>query len=115
MYIHKKHWAQDNRREEYKELLSTLTRSFTDILEFRLPMVARGPEQQRAYAEAEKQALVVITDRIFIASEMEELSIRKRWIEATTRFDDTGDDIAFTQAWRNIRRDITNAAQRAVR
>lgn len=115
MRMQRSHWVVDNKKEEYRELLSALTLAFTDIVAFHNPMVAHTPEQQRAYAETERKALIVIRDRLFIANEVKEMDLLKRWNKATRDFDNNGDNTAFAESFGEITRSITSAAMQIIK
>ncbi len=105
----------DNKKQEYRELLTTLTRTFGSIVNLNLPMIAHGPEEQRAHAEMEAQALMTIRDRIFVAGELREMKLVEKWIKATRDFDNTRDYDAFAKSFGEITRLITEAANRIIR
>ena len=81
----RKHWSLDNKRLEYRELISTLARSFTTIVN-----VESRPERSRENAmegeTAKMQALNVIRDRIFIGMIVKRLQLFDRWTEAVRLF-----------------------------
>src|SRR6266404_6383389 len=52
----RKHWIADNKRAEYRKLLSTLASTFTGIIELRAPGVALGPAEQRKILNLEVRA-----------------------------------------------------------
>jgi len=60
-------WLLDQRKEEWRELLSTLTRSYTLHL------------HGRRTAETDAEALTVIRDRLYIAVEVQDLRVLERW------------------------------------
>jgi hypothetical protein len=74
----RRHWVLDNKRNEYRELISAITRAITLVAN--MPPAAR-PEDQRAAADAEVTAIGMINDRIFIAREIEKLHVLNRWHE----------------------------------
>ena len=69
----KKHWILDSKKEEYRELISTLTQTLNVLLDFHAFMVAQGPEEQRAAHIAKMKALAVIGDRLFISDEVKRI------------------------------------------
>src|SRR6267378_2982277 len=103
----KEHWIAENKKQEYRELLTTLTRTFGSIVNISLAMIAHGPEEQRAHAEMEAQALMTIRDRIFIAGELREMKLGEKWIKAARDFDNTRDYDAFAKSFGEITRLIT--------
>ncbi len=115
MRTQRKHWVLDNKKEEYRELLGTLTRAFDDIIEQHALMVAHGPEEQRKYMAAEKSAMAVIRDRIFIAREIEKMKLLERWTLASMEFDHDRDGDKSAARFGAIRGDIVRAAERITR
>src|ERR1700690_1705665 len=63
----REHWIADNKRSEYRELITALAKSFTSILKLRAFGVALGPEEQRMLSNLETDASSVILDRLLIA------------------------------------------------
>ena len=79
----RRHWLLDNKRSEYRELLTTIADSGSKLLVFwgRNPVVASG-EEQFTIGETARQSVDVIYNRLFIADEVKKLDVLKRW-EAT--------------------------------
>ena len=75
----------DNKKREFQELITALTRAFSAIENRLAVMVAHGPEEQRSFAAAEEQTLITISDRIFIQEEVVRLLILKRWQDAVSK------------------------------
>ena len=96
----------DNKKSEYRELLTTLTKTFTGIVQLQAPGVGLGPQEQRTISDLELQSLVVIRDRIFIAKEVEDMNLIARWNQALRDYDKTLDAGAFDNAFRLITADL---------
>ena len=110
----RKHWVADSKKQEFRELLGILTRSYDEILEKHTPMVAYTPEDQRRHAEAEKSALAVIRDRILIARELEGIKLEQRWMLAMLKLDSQHDSLGFSAEFSRLRAEILKAAERAL-
>lgn len=80
-----KQWMQDRRKEEWRELLSVLTRSFVTISKYSGPMMVLDGDDMRTVDEAQTVAQTTIRDRIFIAKEVKELRIYEIWVKAEQR------------------------------
>jgi hypothetical protein len=93
----KKHWILDSKKEEYRELLSTLTQSFNVLLDLHVANVGLGSDEQRAEHDARLKALAVIGDRLFIADEIKRFDVSNRWRKAIYQFDDDYDSPAFAR------------------
>jgi hypothetical protein len=72
-------WFLDRRKEEFRELLSALTRSYSTITQLTPSLKSLSERQQQAMDEAEATALAVVQDRIFIAMDVQELNVLQRW------------------------------------
>lgn len=74
-------WAKDNKKQEWRELIGTLTRSAHLFIETSTDVgltVITGA-QERAIFEANGEARRIIEDRIFIASEVQRENVLERW------------------------------------
>ncbi len=103
-------WVADNKRAEYRELLTTLAESFTKIVRLRGHGVAAGPEEERTLMNLELRTNTVILDRIFIADEVEYMELLNRWNHALQDYDKTLDRSAFATAFSRIRNDVIQSA-----
>jgi hypothetical protein len=110
----KQQWILDSKKEEYRELLSTLSQCYHVLLDFHTPLVAHGPEEQRAVHAQELKAVTVIQDRLFICDEVERMKIFNRWRAAVLQFEGCPDGLAFTKSIGGILADIIDAAKKIV-
>ena len=110
MWIQKQHWVADNKKEEYRELISTLYESFMVIGDF-YTIIARGPQEQRAEREAKMKAVTVIGTRIFIADDVKRLDLGHRWRKAVREIETSRDGEAFGAAVGDILADLTKSAK----
>jgi hypothetical protein len=108
----RKQWIADSKKHEYQELITAMTRAFNAMLNRSAPMVAYGPEEQRAFAAAEDEALITISDRIFIWEELDKLKILQRWQELTRNLNARGDIQAFSNAVGEIRGSLIREAKK---
>jgi hypothetical protein len=78
-------WLKDNKKQEWRELISMLTQSAHHILQNVFGAYAVGVisvitgAEERAIAEANAEARRIIEDRIFIAAEVQHENILERW------------------------------------
>src|SRR5271163_290979 len=70
---HRRDWIADNKKEEYRELISTLTKSMSTI--HGMWGAILNPDDQRSRAKAYTDVLEVNRSRIFIANEIKHLRI----------------------------------------
>jgi len=73
-------WLNDNRKSEYKELLTAITTASVSII--KSASEADDFDVRKQANEANTEFHRVVNDRIFIASELEEIKIVQRWDEA---------------------------------
>ena len=112
----RKHWIADSKKQEYRELLTALTRAFGTMLELRgTGIVALGPEDQRAYGAMETQALQTIRHRLFIADEVKQMDLLNRWADATRDFDNTHNPRIFATAFGKIVDSVTTSAKNLIK
>jgi hypothetical protein len=112
--IQRKRENLSSKKEEYRELLATLTQAASKIADFHGPIATHTPHEERDYYEAKEKALIVIETRLFITSEMEKMDLRSRWISAVHDVENGGHSLVFRRTIRQILRQITNAAKRLI-
>jgi hypothetical protein len=79
----RKQWVLENKKAEYRELISTLSQGF-HIITKNLPVGRSGSmsgEEKRESRNAWVAGIQVIQDRIFIDEEMRVEKIQKKWVE----------------------------------
>jgi len=81
MRYQRKLWLLDNRRAEYRKLLSTLSESATQALHaFAIETVDPVlPRSSRRMTSAIAKSVNVIYSRLFIADDIKKLDVMKRW------------------------------------
>ncbi len=114
MRAQRQHWILDSKKEEYRELLSTLSQSMNAILDLHTPMIAHGPEEQRAEHDSQLKALAVIGDRLFISDEVKKIDVLNRWCKAVREIETGGHSGAFARTVKGILADITDSAKKIV-
>jgi len=107
-------WLLDQRKEEWRELLTTLTASFATICKLTGPMMVLGPDDMRELDEAQTVAQTTIRDRIFIAKEVKELEIYKLWSTAARQFERDMTYIPFAEQYALINAKIVGAATKHI-
>jgi hypothetical protein len=112
--IQRKRENTNSKKEEYRELLSTLTQASSKIANFHGPIVDHSPEEERAYYEAKEKALIVIDTRLFITSEIEKIDLRGRWISAVHDVENGGHSLVFRRTVRQIMRQIISAGKHLI-
>ena len=74
-------WILDNKRAEYRKLMSTLTRTYT-MLMYVYSDTARTGKDELKCKNMRLAALNVMRDRIFIAKEVAKMGISIKWSKA---------------------------------
>jgi uncharacterized membrane-anchored protein YjiN (DUF445 family) len=110
----RRQWIADNKKQEYSELLTTLSRTVGEVITYHTPPVAHPPHDQLVYDESIKKAATVIIDRIFIAREVQRMELVKRWREALTDLENNDDLAEFANRFHGMLQDITEHAMRIV-
>ena len=73
-----KQWLLNNRKEEFRELMTALARSYSAIQ--RVTVFGKLAEEDGvAIQTAESDAMTTIRDRIYTSFEVQELKIESRW------------------------------------
>ena len=108
----RKQWIADNKKQEYRELLTTLTKAYQELAALNAPIVVwNNKEDQQRYEEAIKRAETVILDRIFISKEIAEMNLVKRWLEVLE--DTTHDKVLLAVRLNNMLEEIRKKAMQA--
>jgi hypothetical protein len=104
---------REERRQEYRELLSTLTSSYMRIVSpYEPPIPVIDEETQKQILEAKLLAFRILQDRIAIAEELEESGVLDAWTEALVSLERNADSVSFAKKFRPIREKITRMANR---
>jgi hypothetical protein len=106
-----RHWLLDNKRSEYRELLTTIADAGSKLLVFwgRNPVVASG-EEQFMIGETARQSVDVIYNRLFISDEVKKLDVLKRWETAIDELRKSRNVDVFGKSMDQIMDDIRSAA-----
>lgn len=107
----RKNWLLDNKRSEYRKLLTTISDAGSKFIVFygAEPVVASG-KQQFAIGETARKSVDVIYNRLFIADRVIKLNIEKRWEAAISALRKTHDINAFGKTLDTIMHEIRTAA-----
>jgi hypothetical protein len=112
--LQRKRENTDSKKEEYRELLSTLTQASSKIADFHGPIANHSPDEERAYYEAKEKALIVIDNRLFITKEIEKIDLRTRWISAVHDVENGGHSLEFRRTVRQMMRQIISAGKHLI-
>jgi hypothetical protein len=79
----KRHWILDNKRAEYRELLTTIADAGGKfVVHYGVEPFVASAATQFAIGETARTSVDVIYNRLFIAREVQELGIQRRWEDA---------------------------------
>lgn len=104
-------WRNDNRKEEFRELIGAITASAiafmkqTPYLDDRIA----GREKEERYT-LYLEALRVIKTRIFIARDVKEMNLNDRWVESINGMGETDTIDQFEERFEKIRDEIIERA-----
>jgi hypothetical protein len=106
---------REERRQEYRELLSTLTKSYMRIVSpYDPPIPVIDEELERQILDAKLASFQIVQDRIVIAEELEESGVLDDWTEAIISLEQNGDSIQFAKKFKPLREKIARMAKRPV-
>lgn len=72
-------WVKDNKKQEWRELISALSQSFHHIQNFSGHGIAIGGDIQKEFVQADVEARRAIESRIFIAHQIRHANVLERW------------------------------------
>jgi hypothetical protein len=107
----RKHWIADNKKQEYREIITALVDAYRAVLESTAPMVAYGPEEQRKFWQSEQNLLITLNTRIFIADEVSQLKIQERWLEAVGSYRNVHHRRELSDKMNEIKYDLIDSAK----
>jgi len=104
-------WINENRKQEYRELLTTLTSACTALIDNAQALVQSSAEQISARG-AYFKSLQVLQDRIFIANEIGKMNLFDRWAAAMKDLQETKDFRKFEDSFEVMKNEIVKEAMR---
>jgi hypothetical protein len=103
---HRRQWLADNRAQEWREIISTLQKSFVLITQFDAMRNLSTDEEKvaamPAAIDARAVALSVLTNRLFIAKEVRHHKLFDKWNKAVKEFDGHHDVEKFGTAFGEV-------------
>ena len=105
-------WVRDSRIREWQELLETLSKSYVTQL---MDPHAYDDESKKQYNVSKAVALadvdVMLSTRIFISEDVEQLDVRMRWAGSVNAFYQRRDKPPFMAAYQALHKDIVAKAK----
>ena len=107
----RKHWILDNKRDEYRQLLTTIADAGSSLVVHygAYPIVVSGQEEFRV-GEIARKSVDVMYNRLFIAKAVADLGIMKRWEDAVSALQKTHDVNNFAKLMDGIMHEVRKAA-----
>jgi hypothetical protein len=99
-------WLRDNRKQEWRELISALSRNARYILDNSFGLISG--EQEKRIVQANADARSVIEDRIFIAPQVQSGNILEQW----QLFAVEEDFSRMVDHWNHLHEDLVAAAHK---
>ena len=110
-------WMLDNRRQEYRELLNSITAAYmaiAHIFETEALGTKPSPEMDLLARRAEIDSFRTLRDRILIADEVELANALVEWDTAIQNFKRTHDERIFAQRFSSINKRLVEIARAPV-
>ena len=108
----RKHWLEDNRRQEFHELLSTLLRAYNAAqLSYSDGAAHWDRTLLQSYTNAIYEAGIVLEDRLFIGEELTRLDLKGRWDRAMGELRSTHNHQTFSDEFEKVKQDIIKAVR----
>jgi hypothetical protein len=104
-------WINENRKQEYRELLTILTSAFTALVDTGQTIV-QSPADQILVRDEYFKSLRVLQDRIFIAHEIGKLNLFDRWGTAMKDLQQTNNIGKFEDSFEAMRNEIVKQAMK---
>jgi hypothetical protein len=104
---------REERRKEYRELVSTLTQCYMRIVSpYEPPIPVIDEPFQRQILDAKLESFKVLQDRIAIAEELADTDVLDVWTEAIVNLERNGDSVRFAKKFKPLRERIVRMANR---
>ena len=108
----RKQWLADNKKQEYRELLTSVTSASTALIENAQAAAgnANTRTQQVAAKEEYFKAIRTLQDRIFIAEELAKINLFDRWGTAMKALVETKNVHKFEDSFEEMKKEIVKMA-----
>jgi hypothetical protein len=108
----KRDWLADNKKAEYRELLSAMTKALSThiFLGSFTGGQSGGQNEKVRLAAATSELMEVTRSRLFIAKQIKRIDIVQRWFVLTDAFQKTRDLTPFSQGTRALLDEIVETA-----
>src|SRR6266850_564830 len=104
-------WINENRKQKYRELLTTLTSACIAVID-NAQAIVQSPAEQIFARDEYFKSLRVLQDRIFIANEIGKMNLFDRWGTAMKDLQETKDFRKFEDSFEVMKNEIVKEAMR---
>jgi hypothetical protein len=105
-------WLRDSRKQEFRELLTALTRAYQCMSFLKLPANLLNQEHHDRILSTLEEANITFNDRIYISEDLREKKLYDLWLAARTQYEKDHDWNKFLAVHQQIRNEIVKAATR---
>ena len=110
----KRDWLADNKKEEYRELLSAMSKAINVFIQVYVAEEGRNAADRGRIRAAKSELLEVTQSRLFIVKTMKEVDVTNRWLNIASAFEKTRDSNTFASDNGSLLNDIRAAAWKDV-
>jgi hypothetical protein len=111
----KKQWILDNKKEEYRDVIHTLSSALTTLMQCNVRNSGDTNDVVvKAKVAAENLTLEVLGNRLFIADELERIGAYDKWVSLLNDLDKTRNDKAFAKGFSSLLTSIRQAALESI-
>jgi hypothetical protein len=110
----KRDWLADNKKEEYRELLSAMTKALSANIELHATGVALSGDDERRLTTSMSELMEVTRSRLFVAKQLKQLDVVNRWWSLASAFEKSRDHIVFARGTRELLDEIVETALKDV-
>jgi hypothetical protein len=103
-------WLADNKKEEYRELISAFTKGLSTYIQQYAVQTIRSGEDERILRGVLANILEVTRSRLFIAKEINLNTLARRWNDLARTFEKDKDSNAFSAGVRGLLDELRDAA-----
>lgn len=107
-------WLRDCRKQEFRELLTAFSKCYVTVMLFGRPGVIRNEQEMKDYFDDQREALVTVSDRMYIAEDVGKLDLYRRWTAAVGDFNRDNAHEVFSTRFDEIRLEILRVAHRGL-
>ena len=104
-------WINENRKQEYRELLTILTGAAAALIH-NTQVIVQSPAEQIATRDEYFKSLRVLQDRIFIANEIGKMNLFDRWGTALKNLQESKDVHKFEDSFEAMRKELVKQAMK---